>query len=301
MLEIDSAELQKLGNQAIAEGDDEHALMYFEEAYSKEQSFALNIKLAELYTQHEQNELANDLVHEYVAEYGSSTIEAQRIFINACLNANAFIDARQFIYMNHLDSGFLEQVTESENHFRDTQQAAVLEIKKSFYHLSDAPMGQQSQIVRRAKHLPRPEFLFCAKYILIDPFAHQLSRVSVLEELMKLGVSEEIEMMSLIGQHERVVPNQIPFLTQQSKFKAVMNLLANSPLANDPTQFEILKQQVNLCLMLMMPNLDQAISDVKVWTEQTLLMFGMEFSTTDTESGAQKEWRDALNQALMTL
>ncbi|RRG17397.1 hypothetical protein D3P96_07910 [Weissella viridescens] len=301
MLEIDKAELQKLGDQALAENDDEHALMYFEEAYRKEQTFDLNVKLAKLYLQQEQNEAANDLVHEYSTEYGQSDPEKQQLYIESCLKSSAFIDARQFIYLNHLHSNLVEQITVAEADFRENQQTALLENQKAFYHLSDAPMGQQSQVVRRAKHLPLTEFLFCAKYILIDPFAHQLSRVSVLEELMKLGVEEQINMINLLGSQEAIVPKQIPFLAQQNKFKAIMDLLEKSPLANDPTQFEILKQQINLCLMLMMPNLDQAILDVKVWTEQTLLMFGMEFMTNTEEVGVQKEWRDALNQALMTL
>ncbi|MBM7618121.1 hypothetical protein JOC36_001723 [Weissella uvarum] len=289
------------GQQAEQAQDVEEAILAYEQAYSEEQTFEVNQKLASLYLKHEQYEAAMQLVREQTGAYFTADGQAQQIYLACCLAANVFIEARQLVAHNPELQDKIPEIEAAEAKYRTEQQATLKENQKAFYHLSDNPMGFQSQVIKAAMKLPLEEFMFSAKSILIDPFAHQLTRVSVLEELIKLQINEAVEMKNLIGETEQVIPAEILPFEQQPVVIEILNRLEQSPLASDPSQFIVLKQQFTLCLMLLMPDFSAAISDVQTWMEQTLKMFGMEFMTQREETQAQQAWREQLSEALMAL
>lgn len=299
----DYQQLQEDAQKKIAAGNIEAAIEQLEQAYTLEQTFEVNQQLVQYYYEHEQLQTATDLIKEFVADYVQGTESQQSLYVDVCVRANYFIDARQFVAQLPVNNQlpYVETIIEAENRYRDDQHTALVTNQKAFFHLSEVPMGQQSRAISKAKQLPLQEFVFSARGILVDPFAYQLTRVSVLDELMKLAVVEPVDMLTLIETKINIKPSDIKALEQQPIVIEVMGRLAESPLANDPSQYLVLEQQFRLCLMLLMPNFDEAIGDVQTWMEQTLLMFGFEFQTDKTETETQKIWREGLSNALLKL
>ncbi|KRN33673.1 hypothetical protein [Weissella halotolerans] len=298
----DLAKLLTSGELNQQAGDLRAAIEDYKAAYALEQTLTINHQLVAALTLDQQYQQAYRYLQEALPSYLDQT-QWWALVLEVMLKTHHFIDARLFI--KHLpmtvNAQYRQQIERAETEAIKTEEKQIQSLTKTVYHLSDVSLPEQKKILAQAQTLPYASYLFVSKYILVDPFALPITRVTVLDELRQLGVEEVVPFQTVLGTQIMVQPSELLALSQERNYQAVQGLLTESEQNLDPGLATLLRGQVNLMLVLLYPCLTEAIQDPKSWVQQVqaFLLTGHELDLP--ESKEQIKWRKAALNALQEL
>ncbi|AVK60597.1 hypothetical protein C5Z25_01890 [Lactobacillus sp. CBA3605] len=269
----DTEQQLKAAQVAADQADWSTAASLFETVYQTAQSYALNLQLVTALVATQKYTLASAYAAEYEPTY-LATDAAASLYLTALLESHQFIKARMAAELRVAQTDWyaqtLAQITAAETLATTTLQQTLKTTMRQFYHMSDQPVAAQNDQLLAAQHLTYAQYVTAAKFLLIDPFLHQLSRVEVLYTLRALGVATTVQFLWLDETRLAVIPSALPAMGQDSGSRTVQHALQQQFAQTDVTMFENLQAVLSLQLMYLYPETEKIMTDAQLWL--TLLL-----------------------------
>lgn len=136
---------------------------------------------------------------------------------------------------------------------------------QAFYQLSAHGLQQQRQGFELGKQLPLKEWLTAAKALLTDPFVKPVIRVSLLQLMQQLKVSETVKFRWLDDQEYQLIPSTLQPFEKLTSVQKLKQQLQAEIVQNDPITQQLYQESLQLQLTLLYPFIDRAISNSDEW------------------------------------
>lgn len=288
------------GQAAFEEQSYGPALDALDEAYDLKQTPAINQMLTRVLLADGQYKTAQLFADEFIDSY-LATNETAQLYVTVALHNQQFLAAREFIMWlpEAQRADLMAQVVTAEMTARQTQQATITTIARHFYHLSDGDAISQRERLIAADKLPLDEYLVGARFVLLDPFLTAISRVSVLDRLRRLRVTQSVDMVWLDGGTLTVIPGQLESIENMVQYQAIVTELQSYERSVGPAMLHGLAEQVRLMLMIAYPVLERVAIDPKSWVAG--LIAESLGNAMPEEAVEQREWRAKLQAEMLAL
>lgn len=288
------------GQAAFEEQSYGPALDALDEAYDLKQTPAINQMLTRVLLADGQYKTAQLFADEFIDSY-LATNETAQLYVTVALHNQQFLVAREFIMWlpEAQRADLMAQVVTAEMTARQTQQATITTIARHFYHLSDGDAISQRERLIAADKLPLDEYLVGARFVLLDPFLTAISRVSVLDRLRRLRVTQSVDMVWLDGRTLTVVPAQLESIENMVRYQAIVTELQSYERTVGPAMVHGLAEQVRLMLMIAYPVLERVAIEPKSWVAG--LIAESLGNAMPEEAVEQREWRAKLQAEMLAL
>lgn len=238
---------------------------------------------------------------DYIADNADSFLtdkEKASIWLTAALGAGEFIPARLYIQQcqKAWQGDFLQQIENAEDLAHQTSTNSIQSELKTFYHLGDKPVTEQSKYIADGMRLPLSDFVTGSKFLLRDPFTNAFIRSNLIEYLNQLGVNEKIKYLWVDQKEYEVNPAKINDLGKEPILLKTQQELKER-LAHDPVQQVHMAGQLSMQAMLLYPRLNKIIDDPKAWVDGLL--------ASDDQSNpaptSVRKWQKKLNREIESL
>lgn len=244
MTSVSQKNLLKLAEEDERKGDLEAAIQNLEEGLRGEHSLDVILKLCELYCANKQEDQAYALIKEEPDLFSD-----QRVFECYCqilAKNNFLIEALQLKNLAGVDlSEEVKPVSEEK------QQQIMQNFKQQ---------KQVTQIDYESLHkLSLPNFKAFAQSILLDPTPDFAVRLSLCEDLVRLGIKDQFKIW-VIGQIENFVPANTLLLEKEPKYREIISSIGGK-FHNNPSQLPLMLGEVNLVLGSLYPKINRYIDE----------------------------------------
>ena len=119
---------------------------------------------------------------------------------------------------------------------------------------------QVTQLDYESLHkLNLPNFKAFARSVLLDPTPDFAVRLSLCEDLVRLGLEEKFEIW-VIGQMKSFIPANTLLLEKEPKYREIISSIG-SKFHNSPSQLPLMLGEVNLVLGSLYPKINQYIDE----------------------------------------
>lgn len=242
------------------------------ELYSSVATYEVNYRLVTALFMDEQYQLASSYADDFLMNYLEEESDFRMVVALAVQN-QSFVYAQQ-LAMLWDDLGtrqtVLQEIRDAEVRAESAMSATFQTIARQFYHLSDYSVIEQRDRYESARHLPVNQFVVGAKYLLVDPYATPIIRATLLEDLQKLRLSEDVVYRWLDDELYTIKLNNLPILTNLKIFEDIADLLDEKLGHDDPIAMDMLAQQVRFELTLLYPRVEEVVTDPESWVESSI-------------------------------
>lgn len=244
MTSISQKNLISLARQNERSGKLSAAIQNLEEALRLGRDCQLVVELSGLYRMNHQEDQAYALLKEEPDLFSNQELFKE---YQLTLAANNFaIEAAQLEYLRQEKlSVLVEPVKE------DKQQS----IMNSFKHKTEVTQYDYQQLLK----LNQLNFQDFAQSLLLDPSQNFAVRLSLCEDLVKLGVAAKIKIWVLGEKHE-FIPQATQLLEKETIYQEVVAAISDR-LRHNPSQLPLFLGEINIALGSIYPLLSRYISN----------------------------------------
>lgn len=250
-------ELINDGDAYLADNQVDAAIEQYETAYELQQTAELNRHLVKLLCQQGQFKEASA----YALEQPEAYEYQPQLFVAAVLGDDEYILAREFCISQQYPDG-IQQIELAEKQRQTNLPETLQQQAKAFYHMGDASLVEQDNILRSALRLPLNEFLRGARFNLVDPFGAPIMRTSILDHLRRLAYREEVQYLNYRDEQQSVVPMNLPAPFENDVLDRLESLLAEQ---KDPLVADSLRQLTHFAISLTYPDGLAILKDTEDW------------------------------------
>ncbi|MDF7626533.1 type I restriction endonuclease subunit R [Lactobacillaceae bacterium L1_55_11] len=298
-------ELQALLERGQAEhqaGNWHQAAETFAELYQAWPAFDSNYRLVTALFMDHQYQLAADYADDFLSDYLEDVSHFKLVVAIAVQNHN-FVDAQQLVMTSEdadLRKELLAGIRADEKEASETMVTTFKTVARQFYHMSDYDLPAQHERYQAAHYLPVDQFVTGAKFLLVDPYTLPVMRATLLEDLAKLGVSDELGYRWVDGQNYQAQINDLPLAVDSPQYRDIVAFLAETVGQQDPIAYENLVQQTRMELTLLFPMIEPAVSDPKAWAQVNLSNYYQEDSTAESagQASIHRQVQQVLNEMM---
>ncbi|WP_047999971.1 hypothetical protein [Lactiplantibacillus herbarum] len=267
------SEMQVAAEKAMQEQHWSQAASLWETVYQAQQTPEINYQLVQSLVADEKYAAASTYASEFETYY-LQTDEAATLYLTALLNNQQFIQARILVHARpgSWQKMALVAIQAAEEKAERTLQSTLTTTMRQFYHLSDQPVVNHASLLQAATHLTYSKYLTAAKFLLVDPFLHPLTRVEVLYTLREIGVTDTVKVQWIDELPLTVTPADLPMIGQDSASLAVQDILQDRLGQQDVTLFASLQELLALQLMYLYPQTETVVSDPQRWVDILIAM-----------------------------
>lgn len=244
MTSVSQKNLLKLAEENKRKGDLEAAIQDLEEALRGEHSLDVILQLCDLYCANHQEDQAYALIKEEPDLFSD-----QRVYQMYCktLKENHFaIEALQLEHVTQNKLPFqVEPVSENE-------QQKIMQAFKQKSHISQADYESLHK-------LNLINFKAFAQSILLDPTPDFAVRLSLCEDLVRLGSKEAFKVW-IVGDLIEFIPAETLLLEKETKYQEIISAIG-ARFSHNPSQLPLMIGEVNLVVGSLYPKLGQYIDD----------------------------------------
>lgn len=249
MTSLSEQNLVKLAQEEEEQGNLAGAIENLEEALKNDAGKETVIKLSQLYRKNKQEDQAYSLI-----KTEPDLFSDPKLFKEYCqvLNANNyFIEALQLKNLAQLS--LTCQVVPVD---LDIQQ----KIMQDFRQKDQVTQNDYQQLFK----LDLINFKTFAQSLLLDPSQGFAIRISLCEDLIKLGVDESVKVF-IIGKEDSFIPAETNLLEKSTIYKEVIAGIGDR-FRKNPSQLPLMLGETNLVLGSLYPKLSKFISDTDNFT-----------------------------------
>lgn len=281
-------------NQAFKEQDWSLAARAYETVYQTQSTEAINHLLARslFMAGHvtQALEIALENPESYLTDETHLTWLIEILLANGnLLVANQVVSA---INQPALKEGVSQQITAVEHRLLKT--SASQGGYQKFYQLAAGDLLQQRMAYEESKALPKRSWVKAATHLLVDPFVKPIVRVTLLEDLRKLKVSEPVWFQWLIGEPRQLTPTDLRPLEDEIVNQKALKTLKAQLGSVDPVSAQLQVESLRIQLALLYPFADEAVADWQTWVALNL----GERITASKKNAAIKEWYERVQKIL---
>lgn len=236
--------LMKLAQENKQKGNLKGAIQYLEEAMNNGHSIEVVIELAELYCQDKQEDQAYHLLKEEPDLFSEQELFKEYIKV---LQVNHFLI--EALEIKNLSGRQLPYQVKPVSQDRQKMIMSLFRTQK------DITQFDYEQLLK----LDLVNFKAFAQSLLLDPTQNFAVRLSLCEDLVRLGIDEKISVY-ILGEKEDFVPNKITLLEQSPIYREVISSIG-SRFRNNPSQLPMMLGEVNLILGSLYPKLEEFVDE----------------------------------------
>ncbi len=287
--ELTLEELYQAAQAASTSQKWSQAASLWERVYQAQQTPKFNFQLVTALVADRQYSAAINYAAEFEGVYRRSD-SAASLYLRALIGSQQFIPARMLIVarVTHRDwSKTASRELDAAERAATSEMAATMKTAmRRFYHLSDQPAIAQAEQIQAAQRLTYEKYVTAAKFLLVDPFLHQLARVEVLDTLRALGVSETVTFQWLDQTVISCQPSALVPVGTDSLAKTVHAALEARIGHQNASLSQELTASLRLQLMYLYPRTELGITDANAWVR---LMLNQSPTTPATNLTAGEE------------
>lgn len=157
------------------------------------------------------------------------------------------------------------KIVAAENDYRQHHATVLTAKSRQFAYLGALSVAEQVHEVQAARRLPLSEYLTAARTLLNDPFGWQVSKTQVLLQLMKVKVSENVDLIWLDGKTHTISLDELKPLEEIEPFVAVLQTVERQFAAKDPIKLELLERELFTQSNYIYPYFNEVITDPDFW------------------------------------
>lgn len=251
-------------NEAWKTGQRAEAIHILETENELKQDDELIRVLIHFYVENKQFKAAIELIRDQPAKF----IEQKNTFrdyFEALVQTKIFSLARKELFNYYEETTpdlkkYLNFLENQENEYAIAFPKTMKENERDFYHLGDKRVIQQAAVIEKAYYLPWSNFKRAAKFNLVDPFLNQITRVSILKDLVLMRLEEPVRFIWIDEKEYEVFPKDL--LGTDEMWKKIKKAIENY---NDPVQSEMLQQQAELLYELSYPFSKRVLPTSEEW------------------------------------
>ncbi|BDR60436.1 tetratricopeptide repeat protein [Lactobacillus xylocopicola] len=244
MTSLSQQNLLNLAQKNERQGDLLTAIQNVEEAQQGEYSQEVTLRLCDLYLKNQQANAAYSLIKEEKDLFSDQAILAT---YSKILQANHFlIEARQ---LENLSQGAVVIAVSAAT--PSVQQ----EIMRTFKQKTQPTQYDYQQLLK----LDEANFKSFAQSLLIDPSLSFAVRLALCEDLIRLGVADQVKVL-VLGDVATFIPKQTSLLEKNPIYREVIYGIG-SRYYHRPSQIPAVLGEVNLILGSLYPKLDQYVDE----------------------------------------
>lgn len=244
MTSVSQQNLLKLAEEDERKGDLVAAIQNLEEALRGEHSLDVILKLCELYCANKQEDQAYALIKEEPDLFSD-----QRVFKSYCkilAENNFYIEALQL--KNIVGVNVVEKV-------KPVSEEKQQQIMQRFKGKKQVSQADYEDLYK----LNLLNFKTFAQSILLDPTPNFAVRLSLCEDLVRLGLKEQFKIW-VIGKLESFTPQNTLLLEKESKYREIVSSIG-SKFHNNPSQLPLMLGEVNLVLGSLYPKINEYVDE----------------------------------------
>ncbi|HCD08100.1 tetratricopeptide repeat protein [Companilactobacillus crustorum] len=282
----DSDNLKKLISQAeeaFDQGNWDEATDLYTQAYAMQQSFLINRGLAASLLNQQRPGDAEAVILDYFSYYLSEPDTAE-LALDIILENNDFLLANQLLSFYDSNSlpnikpelidSFVKRIKIAEDRHERSFKPEKEKISARLLSIVTEPTAEQIQLLRKLREFNRADYIKNAKVLLENPLLHPLLKSEVLENLLKLGVDETID-ISFYGKNKTCNPSQLMPIMSTDVYLKMCDELEKLLTDENETQLENFKGELSLYAAFVYPFGDEIIKTPELWTKAMLLRYGL--------------------------
>lgn len=282
----DSDNLKKILDQAqdaFDQGDWEESTDLFTQAYAMQQTFDINKGLAASLLNQKRPGDAEAVILDYFNYYLSEPETAQ-MALDIILENNDFLLANQLLNfydanpMPNIKQDFLDEVVKRIQIAEDRHERAFKPeketIKSRLLSIVTEPTSEQIQLLRKLREFRKDNYIENAKILLDNPLLHPLLKSEALENLLKLGLDENID-ISFYGENKTCNPSKLMPIMSTDVYLKMCDELEKLLTDKNETQLENFKGELSLYAAFVYPFGEEIIKSPELWTKAMLLRYGL--------------------------
>ncbi|APU71564.1 hypothetical protein LCR01_05530 [Companilactobacillus crustorum] len=282
----DSDNLKKLISQAeeaFDQGNWDEATDLYTQAYAMQQSFLINRGLAASLLNQQRPGDAEAVILDYFSYYLSEPDTAE-LALDIILENNDFLLANQLLSFYDSNSlpnikpelidSFVKRIKIAEDRHERSFKPEKEKISARLLSIVTEPTAEQIQLLRKLREFNRADYIKNAKVLLENPLLHPLLKSEALENLLKLGVDETID-ISFYGKNKTCNPSQLMPIMSTDVYLKMCDELEKLLTDENETQLENFKGELSLYAAFVYPFGDEIIKTPELWTKAMLLRYGL--------------------------
>lgn len=234
----------KLARQSEKQGDFEGAIKNLEEALRISNSTDVVLELCRLYRKNKQGDQAYALIKAQPDLFSDKRVSKE--YYKILQVNNFFIEALQ---LEHILGEKLPVRIEPAS---DEKQKIIMELFKRQKNISQYDYEQLLK-------LNLINYRNFAQSLLLDPTQNFAVRISLCEDLIRLGINDPINIW-IAGNSEEFVPSETNLFEREPIYQEVVSSIG-SRYRNNPSQLPLMLGEVNLVLGNLYPKLSEYIDN----------------------------------------
>ena len=284
----------KQGQAALAEKKLPEALELFEAAYQIKQEIPINWLLATTAFELGEIQKAVTYMKEKLPEYFKDP-HKREFMLQALVVNQEFTLAEQTLWQLQKNqtiapdwlATWQERIKNQADFYALEKRQQVTQIKTELLELKKHEPAEQVTLSRQIRRLPKPELLTVAKKLLVEPEVFPLVRSFLFEELAKLEVSEEVNVLTIDGTLQSLSPKKVGTPAEQTLRIAIEQTLKTRLENQDPVTLAALLDEVAVEFAALYPM--PVPGDAAAWVASYLAEFGMASEASDPQVAALRQ------------
>lgn len=244
MASVSQENLLRLAQRSEQEGKTQEAVQELEEAIGMGHDLRLTLHLSRLYRKSGREDQAYALIKEEPDLFSDSALFCE---YQAVLAANHF--AVEAAELEHLRGKKLNKSV------RPASAAKQEQIMKSFRTKQHVNLSDYQQLLK----LSESNFRTFAQSLLLDPSQGFAVRLSLCEDLVRLGGKSRVNVL-VLGKMDSFVPDSSLLLEKETVYREIVSAMADR-YRKEPAKLPLMLGEVNLVLGSLYPRLDKYVDE----------------------------------------
>lgn len=244
MTSVSQKNLLKLAEENKRNGNVEAAIQNLEEALRGEHSLEVILKLCDLYCANNQEDQAYALIKEEPDLFSDQQV--YKMYCKTLEQNNFFIEALQLKKLGQID---LSQKVKPVSEQKQQQIMQDFKQKKQISHLDYEKLHKLNLI----------NFKTFAQSLLLDPTLDFAVRLSICEDLVRLGLTDEFKVW-IAGNLESFKPAEVSLLERDAKYREIISAIG-ARFSHNPSQLPLMLGEINLVVGSLYPKINKYIDE----------------------------------------
>ena len=296
----DSDNLKKIidqADEAFEQGLWPEAVDLYTQAYAMQQSFSINKGLAASLLNQKRPGDAEAVILDYFNYYLSEP-ETAELALDIILENNDFLLANQMLNfydaetLPHIKPEFIDDITKRIEVAEDRHERSFKPEKerliKQLYSIVTESTPKQIQLLRNLRQFKKDDYVKNAKILLANPLLHPLLKSEALENLLKLGIDETLD-ISFYGKNKTCNPSDLMPIMSTDVYLKMCDELEKLLTDENESQIDNFKGELSLYAAFVYPFGDEIIKSPRLWTKAMLLRYRLVDESQISDNQGLKE------------
>lgn len=285
-MDNDSDNLKKIidqADEAFDQGNWDESTDLYTQAYAMQQSFSINKGLAASLLNQQRPGDAEAVILDYFNYYLSEPDTAE-LALDIILENNDFLLANQMLNFYNANpqpnikqdllTDFIKRIRISEDRHERAFKPEKEKVSSRLLSIVTEPTAEQIQLLRKLREFNKVDYIKNAKILLANPLLHPLLKSEALENLLKLGLDEEVD-ISFYGENKTCNPSKLMPIMSTDVYLKMCDELEKLLTDENEAQLDNFKGELSLYAAFVYPFGNNIIKDPPLWTKAMLLRYGL--------------------------